>query len=307
MDLCLVVEYGGISGAARATGRPKSSLSLAIRRLEDDLSVRLVDRTKRHFHLTDRGRALQEYIGPLLAQLDRITADFRAASGQVVGSLRIAAPYEFGAHHLAPVVRRLASRNPQLRVAIDVQYAPVRELFRAGYDVVFVMADGNLADSAIVSCRVFMLERGLFAAPAFLDRHPPIARPADLANVALIASLPNECWRFTGNDHRSVDVPVPDSHFSSSNADIRRQAAIAGLGVMRVVASFCHDAVRRGTLSRVLPDFDCAPLCVYGVVNERRLMPATVKALFDEMEKVIPNSFIDVPTSDAPEPVTPMR
>lgn len=304
MDLCLVVEYGGISGAARATGRPKSSLSLAIRRLEDDLSVRLVDRTKRHFHLTDRGRALQEYIGPLLAQLDRITDDFRSASGHVTGSLRIAAPYEFGAHHLAPVVRRLMARNPQLHVAIDVQYAPIRELFRSGYDVVLVMADGNLADSGIVSCRVFMLERGLFASPAFLDRHPPIVVPADLAQVPLIASLPNERWRFTGPDRRTIDVPVPHSHFSSSNADIRRQAAIAGFGVMRVVASFCHEAVGRGALSKVLPDYACAPLCVYGVVNERRLMPATVKALFDEMEKVIPNSIIDVPTSDAPELAT---
>src|SRR5574337_589293 len=136
MDLCLVVEYGGISGAARATGRPKSSLSLAIRRLEDDLSVRLVDRTKRHLHLTDRGRALQEYIGPLLAQLDRITADFRASSGQIVGSLRIAAPYEFGAHHLALVARNLVARNPQLAITVDVQYAPVRELLAGGYDVV---------------------------------------------------------------------------------------------------------------------------------------------------------------------------
>lgn len=293
IDLCLVVEYGGIGAAARAVSRPKSSLSLAIRRLEDDLSVRLMDRTKRRFHLTDRGRTLHENIGPLLAQLDHITSDFRASSGQVAGSLRIAAPYEFGAHHLARTVRNLASRNPHLTITLDVQYAPIKELFGSGYDVVFVMTNGNLADSGVVSCRAFMLERGLFASPAFLERHPRIRTPEDLSKIPLIASPQDLQWRFTDKHERIIDVPIPGSHFRSSNADARRQVAIDGLGVTRTVATFCSEAVRSGSLARVLPEFHCAPLCVYGVINERRLMPATVKALFDELERISPDLFIE--------------
>ncbi|MCO5099957.1 MAG: LysR family transcriptional regulator [Burkholderiaceae bacterium] len=297
IDLCLVVEHGGIGAAARALGRPKSSLSLSVRRLEENLSVRLVDRTKRQFHLTDRGRLLYENIAPLIAQVDRITSDFRASSGQVVGSLRIAAPYEFGAHHLASVVRRLVSRNPQLEVTLDVQYAPIRELFGSGYDVVFVMTDGNLGDSGVVSCRVFMLERGLFASPAFLARHLPIEDPGDLAQVPLIASSQDLQWRFNDAQGRTVDVPISGARFCSSNASVRKQMAIGGLGVTRTVASFCNGEVRDNSLAQVLPALRCTPLCVYGVINERRLMPATVKALFDELEQFAPDLFIELRTA----------
>jgi DNA-binding transcriptional LysR family regulator len=294
IDLCLVVEHGGIGAAARALGRPKSSLSLAVRRLEDHLSVRLVDRTKRRFDLTERGRILYEGIAPLLAQVDHITSDFRASSGQVVGSLRIAAPYEFGAHHLAPVVRTLVSRNPQLAITVDVQYAPVRELLGSGYDVVFVMTNGNLADSGVVSCRMFLLERALFASPAFLDQHPPIRRPEDLGGIALIASSQDAQWRFADEHGRTIEVPVPDAPIRSSNASIRKQAAIGGFGVTRTVATFCREEVRSGLLRKVLPAFRCTPLCVYAVINERRLMPATVKVLFDELERVAPDLFIEM-------------
>lgn len=297
IDLCAVVEYGGIGAAARAIDRPKSSLSLAIRRLEDSLSVRLVDRAKRGFHLTDRGRILFEQVSPLLAQLEHITSDFRASSGRVAGTLRIAAPYEFGAHHLAPLVENLIARNPQLTITLDVQYAPIKALFGNGYDVVFVMADGNLADSGVVSCRVFMLERGLFASPGLLERHPRIREPDHLAGVPLIASSQDVCWRFTDKRNRAIEVSIGKSHFRSSNADIRRHVAIAGFGVTRTVASFCAAAVRAGTLVEVLPEFRCAPLCVYGVINDRRLVPVTVKALLDELERVSPDLFIETPTA----------
>ncbi|MCD6681516.1 MAG: LysR family transcriptional regulator [Burkholderiaceae bacterium] len=294
IDLCAVVEHGGLGAAARALGRPKSSLSLAVRRLEDNLSVRLVDRTKRRFDLTERGRTLYESIAPLLGQVDRITSDFRASSGQIVGSLRIAAPYEFGAHHLALVARDLVARNPQLAITVDVQYAPVRELLAGGYDVVFVMTNGKLTDPGLVTCRMFLLERALFASPAFLDQHPPIRRPEDLAQLALIASSQDLQWRFADADGRTIEVPIPDSPIRSSNASIRKQAAIGGFGITRTVATFCRDEVRSGLLRKVLPSFRCTPLSVYAVINERRLMPAPVKALFEELERVAPDLFIEM-------------
>lgn len=293
IDLCLVVEHGGIGAAARALSRPKSSLSIAVRRLEDDLSVRLVDRSKRQFHLTDRGHALYKNVAPLLAQVDRITSDFRAKSGQISGSMRIAAPYEFGAHHLSPVVRRLVSRNPGLTISLDVQYAPVRELFSDGYEVVFVMSNGTLSDPGVVSCRAFRLERGLFAAPALLDEYPEIRTPEDLSKIPLVTSSQDLQWRFFDERGRVIDVPIPDSRFRSSNATVRKQVAVDGLGVTRTVASFCRHEVRAGILRKVLPTYRCTPLCVYGVINERRLMPATVKALFDELEAVAPDMFIE--------------
>jgi len=59
------------------------------------------------------------------------------------------------------------------------------------------------------------------------------------------------------------------------------------------VASFCRPYVQAGKLVRVLPQYHCAPLTVYGVVQERRLMPAPVKKLFEALEEVAPDIFIE--------------
>lgn len=293
IDLCLVVEYGGISAAARAVGRPKSSLSLAIRRLEEDLTVRLVDRSKYRFDLTAQGKKFYGQVQPLLMQLDQITTSYRLNSGQIVGSLKIAAPYEFGAHHLAPVIKQIVTENPNLSVTLDVSNSPPKLLFAQGYDVVFVMTNGGLSDSDVVSCRVFMLDRGLFASPEFLRQHGKINEPMDLTKVPLVASTQDLRWRFTDANHVTIDVAMPESNFKSSNAEVRRTAALHGVGVTRVVASFCDSFVKKGRLVRLLPQYQCAPLCVYGVIKERRLMPATVKKLFDELEKSAPDVFIE--------------
>ncbi|CAM5785835.1 LysR family transcriptional regulator [Castellaniella caeni] len=284
IDFCLVVEHGGIGAAARAANRPKSSISLAIRRLEEALALRLIERNRQSLQLTGQGRRLYQDVHPLLTRLDTVTGSYRDSGGEVSGELRIATPYEFGAHHLAPVVQRLLMKNPRLSATLDVQYAPIKELFAKGYDVAFVMANGQLSDVSAVSCRMFSLERALFAAPALLARHAPLQHPDDLRRMPLVTSSQDQFWHFTGPDQAPIDVPIGHCQFRSSNADVRRQAAVKGLGIIRVVGTFCAPFEAAGQLGRVLPDYACAPLRVYGVVNERRLMPTPVKALLDELE-----------------------
>src|SRR5690349_12138492 len=98
---CQVVDHGGFTAAARALDRPKSSLSAAVARLEDQLCARLLERTTRSLRLTEAGEALYRDASRPLAQLRELATEAAAKGGRVHGTLRIAAPYEFGAHHLA--------------------------------------------------------------------------------------------------------------------------------------------------------------------------------------------------------------
>lgn len=279
-----VAEHGGFTAASTAEERPKSSLSLSVRRLEKALGVRLVERTTRRIHLTDQGHQLLEEIGPLFSRLHHITAETRLRSGRISGTLRIASPYEFGAHHVADAAETLIARHPDLQVDIDVQYAPIADLFAKGYDVVFTMSNGILPDSGAVSCKLFSLPRALFAAPAFLEKRPGLRSPEDLSRLPLIASPQDEAkWYFSSNGSSERKVAINHCAMCSSNADIRRQAAIDGLGITRVTATFCSEAVAAGKLIQVLPEYTCTPLRVYGLVNDRRLMPAKVRALFNIM------------------------
>jgi DNA-binding transcriptional LysR family regulator len=279
---CQVIEHGGFTAAARSTGRPKSSLSAAVARLESALNARLLERTTRRLRTTDAGQSLHRQIGPLFARMREIAQHASAQRESVAGMLRIAAPYEFGAHHLGAVACALMQRHPDLDIEIDVQHAPV-DLFAQHYDIAFAMADHDFPSSTIVARRVFSLERGVFAAPALLDRFVEPAQPQDLQALPLLAAASDADWSFTGPDRRTQRVPVTAPRLRSANAGVRLQAAVAGLGVARITATYCEPALRAGRLCRLLPRFRCAPLRVYALLPARRLRPAKVRAFLDAL------------------------
>ena len=218
------------------------------------------------------------------AQLRELAVDAVAKGSQVQGTLRIAAPYEFGAHHLASVACRLMARHPQLKVQIDVEHARVA-LFERNYDVVFSAIEHSFAPSTVVAKRVYSLERGLFASPAFVAHHAGVTSPEDLQALPLLAGGEDSTWLFTGPGQAHAIVDVRNPPLRSGNAEVRMQAAMAGLGVARITATFCAAALARGELVRLLPAWACAPLRIYALLPGRRLVPAKVRALLDGLEE----------------------
>lgn len=280
---CQVVDHGGFTAAARALDRPKSSLSASVARLEGQLGTRLLERTTRSLRLTDAGDALYRDISKPFSQLRERAVDAMAKGAQVQGTLRIAAPYEFGAHHLASVACRIMAEHPQLKVQIDVEHARVA-LYERHYDIVFSAIEHSFAPSSVVTKRVYSLERGIFASPELMARHPEFASAEDLNALSLLGGGEDTSWRFTAPDGTEMEVEVRNPPLRSGNAEVRLQAAIAGLGVARITATFCEQAVAERKLVRLLPRWQCAPLRIYALLPGRRLVPAKVRAFLDGLE-----------------------
>ena len=281
---CQVVDHGGFTAAARALDRPKSSLSASVTRLEEKLGARLLERTTRSLRLTEAGESLYRDISKPFAQLREGAVDAVAKGARVQGTLRIAAPYEFGAHHLADVACRIMADHPQLKVHLDVEHARV-PLFERHYDIVFSSIEHGFAPSSIVTRRVFSLERGLFAAPSLVGGFPGVAVPDDLHAIPLLAGADDADWEFTGPDGTAARLEVRNPRMRSGNAGVRLEAALAGLGVARITATFCAAAVQQGRLVPLLPAWRCAPLRIYALLPGRRLMPAKVRAFLDLLEQ----------------------
>jgi DNA-binding transcriptional LysR family regulator len=280
---CQVVEHGGFTAAARALDKPKSSLSSAVSRLEEQLGTRLLERTTRSLRLTESGEALYRDISRPLQQLRELAVDAIAKGAQVQGTLRIAAPYEFGAHHLAEVACQVMAAHSQLKVLLDVEHARV-PLFERQYDIVFTSAEHSFAPSSTVTRKVFTLERALFAAPALLAQHPPLEAPGELQALPFLAGADDADWAFMASDGTEAKVEVRNPRLRSGNAGVRLEAAIAGIGVARITTTFCETAVREGRLVQVLPGWRCAPLRMFALLPGRRLMPAKVRAFMDALE-----------------------
>ena len=272
---CQVVDHGGFSAAARALDRPKSSLSACVTRLETALGTRLLERTTRQLRLTEAGESLYRDMARPFAQLRERAADALAQGEAVQGTLRIAAPYEFGAHHLGAVACAMLARYPDLRIDIDVEHGRIDPLDRS-YDIVFSYYDADRPDNGRLARHVFALKRGIFAAPAFLQRYPRIKTPGDLGEVPAVASPVDAEWSFTDAKGNAVSVPIR-ARLRSPNADVRRRATLEGIGVSRIVLTFCEEHVRDGRLQPLLADYECAPLRIYALLPGRRLLPPKVR------------------------------
>ena len=118
---CHVIDHGSFSGAARVLRRPKSSVSASVARLEARLGTRVIERTTRRLRLTEAGESLYREMSPLFGHLREALGNAAAKGQSVSGRLRIAAPYEFGAHHLGAVACAMLSDHPELEVDIDVE------------------------------------------------------------------------------------------------------------------------------------------------------------------------------------------
>ena len=281
---CQVVDHGGFTAAARALDRPKSSLSASVARLEAELGSRLLERTTRQLRLTDAGESLYRDISKPFAQLRERAVDALAQGAAVQGTLRVAAPYEFGAHHLAAVACRVMKDHPQLKVHIDVEHARVA-LFERHYDLVFSALEHTVAPATVVTRRVYSLERALFASPELLAGRATLAHPEELEGLPLLAGSEDQSWRFHGPEGAEAEVEMRNPRMRSGNAELRLKAAIAGIGVVRVTSTFCAQAVAQGLLVPLLPQWRCEPLKIHALLPGRRLVAAKVRVFLDLLEQ----------------------
>ena len=276
---CCVIEHGGFTAAAKVMNRPKSSVSASVARLESELGARLLQRTTRRVRPTEAGESLYQDSAAMFQRLREVRADALARGKAVAGTLRIAAPYEFGAHHLGAVACTMLARYPDLRIDIDVEHGRVNPLDRS-HDIVFSYFDDDVPDTGRVARRVFSLKRGIFAAPSLLSRFSKVCKPEDLAELPAIASPADAEWSFTDAGGNTLSVPLR-ARMRSPNADVRRRATLEGLGTSRIVYTFCTDMVADGRLQELLTDYVCSPLRIYALLPGRRLIPPKVRVFLE--------------------------
>lgn len=276
-----VVELGSFSAAGAALGVSHSIVSRQIRQLETHLGAQLLNRTTRRFALTAAGH---DYYAASRAILDALDcADRGAALHQAApsGVLRVNAPMAFGVLELASWLPQFCALYP----AIDIDLVcndHVVDLIPGSFDVALRLARG-LPDSTLVARRLATSGVTAVASPAYLAAHGQPATPADLAlhNCLLytLASQPRR-WSFDDRDGARHDVDVSGT-LQANTGMVLRDAAIAGMGIACTAAFIVGDALRRGALRRVLPDYTLAPRELYALYPHSHHLAPKVRAFID--------------------------
>lgn len=275
-----VAEHGGLSPAARELNVSVPTVSRAIARLEARLGAALFHRSSRRLALSAFGAEALAEAQALLAAAQALEDRAGDAASAPAGTIRMAAPMDFGRAHLAPILPHFLDAHPGIAIDLHLDDARI-DIIAAGHDLVLRIA--NLADSSLIARRLCQVRRLLVASPAYLARHGTPAHPADLGRhrALLYANVPSPTvWRLAGPEGAEWSATVAGPLMANSGGALM-PALLGGLGIALQPEFLVWEEVTDGRLVSLLPEWAAEPLALNLVTPPGRRRPARVRLLMD--------------------------
>jgi DNA-binding transcriptional LysR family regulator len=275
-----VAELGSFSAAARDLGLSNAVISKHVALLEGHLGARLINRTTRRQSLTEAGAAYYPRAVRVLEELGEAEDAVGRMQAAPRGTLKVNAPMSFGVQHLAPVLPLFLQRYPEISVELNMNDRVV-DLMEEGFDLALRIRSG-LPNSRQIAQKIARARRLLAASPDYLAKRGPLERPADLAHHdCLIYSLTDSpaLWDFDGPEG-AVAVAVT-GRMRANNGQALRDAALAGLGVVRLPVFTMGEALAEGLLLPVMPRYRVPAHELYAVYPSNRNPAPKLRAFID--------------------------
>lgn len=292
---CRIVELSSFTRAADALGIPKTTISGQVQALETQLGVKLLHRTTRRVSPTTDGTAYYERARALLDDIDELEATVSRSRSVARGRVRVEMPSPVGRLLIIPALPDFVARYPDIQLDIGCSERVV-DLVQEGVDC--AIRGGPIDDPDLVCRPLGQMRFTLCAAPAYLDRAPPLVSPDDLQRHRFLAFV----FPATGRQYRVVlhrdgqthEIDqTPAMRFNSGGAYIA--AAEAGLGLVAVPTAEARPQLDTGRLVRVLPDWTPASMPMSLVYPYSRHLSARVRAFADWASTVLQNDPLWAP------------
>ena len=277
--LLAVVEEGSLSAGARRLRAPLATVSRKVADLERHLHARLLGRTSRRVQLTDAGRAYVASVKRILEQVEEAERDAAGEYSAPRGELHVTAPTMFGRTHVLPLAVDFLKAHPEIDLRLLLNDRQVN-LVEEHIDVAIRI--GHLADSDLRVTRLGEVRRVVCASPAYLARRGTPAVPDDLpAHDGItfrgFANAPE--WRYRGDN--PIWAAEPHTRLAVNSTECAVSAAVAGLGIARLLSYQIEDELRSGSLVPILEEFGPPAMPVSLVYPEAGLLPHKVRAFLD--------------------------
>jgi DNA-binding transcriptional LysR family regulator len=250
-----VVEANSFSEAARRLNMPISTVSRRIAELEDQLGVRLLERSTRNLRLTDPGREVFEHAVRAAQLRDAIESVVSSRLSDISGTLRLSAPPSLSDTLLTPLAIAFQRQHPNLRIQILVTERFVEHI-ADGVDLVFRL--GALRDSSLVARRILTYRHQLVASPAYLKDCKPPRMPKDLLDHRLLSFShwkPDSTWTFVHQNGRDKETLTFQPYLAMNDFAGLAPALLMGSGIGELPPVIQPQLMREGRLVEVMPDW----------------------------------------------------
>jgi len=291
-----VVEANSFSEAARRLNMPISTVSRRIAELEDQLGVRLLERSTRSLRLTELGALVLEHAIRSAEISEAIEDIVSNRLANVSGTLRLSVPPSVSDTLLAPLVTAFQASYPDVRIQVLVTQRMVDHIAE-GVDIVLRL--GALKDSSLVARKILTYRHQLVASPGYMESHKPPKEPRDLLDHRLLAFsywTPESIWTFVHKDGKQTETLTFQPFLSMNDFAGLTPALLAGGGIGDLPPIVQPHLVREGRLVEVMPDWHFRTLDLSLVHLGNRHMSRPCRLFKEFATQMAPHIFPDLPT-----------
>ncbi|MBA6224440.1 LysR family transcriptional regulator [Colwellia sp. MB02u-18] len=282
-----VVELGSFTSAAQSRNIDRSVISKQISRLEDDLGVRLLNRTTRSFSLTAAGAEMikkSRELRELLGQTVRLAENYHQ---EPRGVLKITSPTIIAKRYLQPVINDFQKRFPQVEVELRLDDR-VMDIVAEGFDLAFRI--GEPKDSTLIARKLARNRMIILASPEFIQTY---GMPKTIDELALLPAA-----SYTSNSLRVTSISTIDQHgdrcektiksiFRANDAEVLLLKALSGTAFVVVPALTLGNEVADGQLVPLLTDIQLSDYSAMYAIYPHRDLPVRTRLFFDAVREYI--------------------
>jgi DNA-binding transcriptional LysR family regulator len=276
-----VVRNEGFSAAARVLGVPRSRISRRIAILEDQLGVRLLERSTRRLSVTEVGRAVYRHARAAMYEAEAIDEVVLRMKSEPQGLVRISCPVTLP-RTISMALPSFLKRHPLLRVQLLISNRRV-DLIDEGVDIAIRIRERLDTEGELQMKRIGISRHILVASKSLLKKHGSPEQPDDLRRFPILHAterLGPVVWELSGPEGRTAAVQIEPRVLAGDFA-ILLEAAINGAGLAFLPEILCQPAFRAKRLVRVLPGWSVADGIIHLVFPSRRGMLPGVRAVID--------------------------
>ncbi|MEM9102652.1 MAG: LysR family transcriptional regulator [Pseudomonadota bacterium] len=278
-----VAEYGSFTLAAAAMNSTKSSTGKAVKRLEEELGLKLFNRTTRSIRLTEEGKIFLDAAKQAMDTINEAKLLLDARKEEPAGRLRVNLPIGIG-RDIVKSLSQFTQTHPKVSIELSLSDR-FEDAIQGEWDIVVRM--GELDDSTFIAKKLCDTRKILCASPDYIARKGMPENLGDLRNHDAIVYRQNtgklRPWVFKESATDTTEMsPSPLAVFSDGRSFI--EAVIAGLGIAQFYDKAIYSAIRDGELIELFPESAMPGPPVNALIPSGRVMPAKTKVFIEFLQ-----------------------
>ncbi|ERK10091.1 LysR family transcriptional regulator QseA [Serratia fonticola AU-AP2C] len=270
-----VVECGSFTAAARQLDMSVSSISQTVSKLENDLQVKLLNRSTRSIGLTEAGKIYYQGCRRMLQEAAEVHEQLYALNNTPIGTLRIGSSSTMAQNVLATMTADMLQEYPGLTVNL-VTGIPAPDLIADGLDV--VIRTGELQDSSLFSKRLGSMPMVVCAAKSYLTQHGTPQKPSDMVNFSWLeySVRPDSEFELMAPEGISTRIS-PQGRFVTNDSQTMIRWLKAGAGIAYAPLMWVIEEIKRGEIEILFKRYHSEPRPVYALYTEKDKLPLKVQ------------------------------